>query len=343
MEKLKTSDFDYQLPEGMIAQQPLKPRDSSRLMVIGRNDGSIQHKHFHQIKGHLLKGDVLVFNESRVIPARLVGEKEGGGKVELLLLRRQQNGLWQALAKPGRRVKEGNRVVIGNDKGVSLVAEVIDTEEGGIRIIRFSDEGLLSKLGETPLPPYIKEPLKEPERYQTVYSRVAGSVAAPTAGLHFTPELLDEIRNMGVSCLFVNLHIGLDTFRPVTEEDPQKHPVHREYGIIDEEVAGELNRARDEGRRIICVGTSTVRLLENVAKDSVESIKPFKGWVDLLIFPGHSFKMVDGLLTNFHLPRSTLLMLVSAFAGRERIKEAYTEAISKNYRFYSFGDAMLIV
>lgn len=343
MEKLKVSDFDYQLPEGMIAQQPAEPRDSSRLMILGRNDGNIRHEYFNQIKEHLLKGDVLVFNESRVIPARLVGEKDGGGKVELLLLRRQQNGLWQALAKPGRRVKEGDRVVIGNEKEGVLNAEVIGTEEGGIRIIRLSDERLLSKLGETPLPPYIKEPLKEPERYQTVYSRVAGSVAAPTAGLHFTPQLLGEIRNMGVSCLFVNLHIGLDTFRPVTEEDPQKHPIHKEYGLLDKEVADELNSARDEGRRIICVGTSTVRLLENVAKDSVESIKPYKGWVDLLIFPGHRFKVVDGLLTNFHLPRSTLLMLVSAFAGRQRIKEAYTEAINKNYRFYSFGDAMLII
>ena len=343
MENLKTSDFYYELPDGMIAQKPLKTRDNSRLMVLERNDGSIRHEHFNQIKEHLVKGDVLVFNESRVIPARLIGEKEGGGKVELLLLRRQQNGLWQALAKPGRRVRDGDRVVIGNDKEGSLSAEVIAAEEGGIRTIRFSDEGLLSKLGKTPLPPYITEPLKEKERYQTVYSRVAGSVAAPTAGLHFTPQLLDEIKDMGVACLFVNLHIGLDTFRPVTEEDPQKHPVHREYGVIDEKVACELNRARDERRRIICIGTSTVRLLENVVKTSGNYIKPFKGWVDLLIFPGHRFKMVDGLITNFHLPCSTLLMLVSAFTGRERIKEAYNEAIDKNYRFYSFGDAMLII
>ncbi len=343
MAKLKTSDFDYVLPEGMIAQQPVRPRDSSRLMVIGRNDGSIKHEYFRQIKEHLVKGDVLVFNESRVIPARLTGEKEGGGKVELLLLRKQQDGLWQALVKPGRRVKEGDRVVIGNDKEDSISAEVIGAEEGGIRIVRLSDERLLPKLGETPLPPYIKEPLKERERYQTVYSRVAGSVAAPTAGLHFTTELINEIKNMGIICLFINLHIGLDTFRPVTEEDPQKHPVHREYGELGEEAAGELNRARDEGRRIICVGTSTVRLLEHIARGSGGIIKPFKGWVDLLIFPGHSFKIVDGLVTNFHLPRSTLLMLVSAFAGRERIREAYSEAIREKYRFYSFGDAMVII
>jgi len=343
LEKLKTSDFYYKLPGGMIAQQPVKERDKSRLMILGRSDGSIEHKHFRQLKKYLVEGDVLVFNESRVIPARLVGKKEGGGKVELLLLSKQDNGLWQALAKPGRRVKASDRVIIGNNGGINLVAEVKGAEEGGIRIIQLSDERLLSELGKTPLPPYITEPLEEKERYQTVYSRVAGSVAAPTAGLHFTPRLLDEIRKMGVSCLFVNLHIGLDTFRPVTEENPRKHPVHKEYGIVDKKAAGELNRAREESRRIICVGTSTVRLLEHIAASSRGYIEPFKGWVDLLIFPGHRFRMVDGLVTNFHLPCSTLLMLVSAFAGRQRIIKAYNEAIKKNYRFYSFGDAMLII
>ena len=346
---MKTSDFEYSLPQGLIAQCPLEPRDKSRLMVVNRGDGSIEHGTLPDLTGYLRAGDVLVFNNSRVIPARFNGVKVGtGGRVEILLLRHSGNGTWETLVRPGRRAGIGTKIEIiksptadnGHNSGV--LAEVIELKPGGIKMVSFSDEAMLSDLGNIPLPPYIKTPLSDPERYQTVYACQNGSVAAPTAGLHFTPELLGRLQGKGVDCLFVTLHIGLDTFRPVKEEDPARHPVYREYGVVNKDVATKISRAREEGRRIICVGTTTVRLLEYVAQLSGGGLEPFEGWVDLFILPGYRFHMVDGLVTNFHLPRSTLLMLVSAFAGRELIKKAYSEAIDRGYRFYSFGDAMFI-
>ena len=346
---MKTSDFDYALPQELIAQTPVEPRDNSRLMVVNRAGDSIEHRHFHDIVDYLQAGDVLVFNESLVIPARLHGQKEdSGGQVEILLLRRLEEGIWEALVRKGKRLRIGSRVAITDLSKEStsprIVAEVIGQDEGGIKVIRFSDETLLSSLGKVPLPPYINTPLSQPDRYQTVYARVAGSVAAPTAGLHFTPELLDRLEKKGVRLLFVCLHIGLDTFSPVREEDPAKHHIHREYGIISEEVASELSAAKRQGRKVICVGTTTVRILEQVAQlYPPEQLEPFADWVSLYILPGYRFRMVDALVTNFHLPRSTLLMLATAFAGKELVSRAYLEAINAGYRFYSFGDAMLII
>jgi S-adenosylmethionine:tRNA ribosyltransferase-isomerase len=289
----------------------------------------------------LRAGDVLVFNDSRVIPARLSGKKlDTGGRVELLLLKRLDEAVWEALVKPGKRVSVGARIEI--EGGDRVQAEVIGRGEDGIKFIRFSDETLLLQLGRVPLPPYIHRPLTDPERYQTVYARVPGSVAAPTAGLHFTPGLLDKIGQKGIYCLFVTLHVGLDSFRPVTEDDPREHHIHREYGNLSPEVAHQLSRAKAEGRRVICVGTTTVRLVEAAAQAS-KALEPFDDWVSLFALPGYEFRIVDGIITNFHLPRSTLLMLVCAFAGRAFIDKAYQEAISQQYRFYSFGDAMLIL
>jgi len=341
---MKTSDFDYHLPPELIAQTPLEPRDQSRLMVLEQSRGLIEHCHFSDIIDYLKPGDVLVFNDSRVIPARLKGKKaESGGKVELLLLRQLKNAVWEVLLKPAKRVAIGTKLEIG-DSDDSVSAEIVGEREGGIRVIRFPEEMLLPKLGKIPLPPYIRTPLEDTERYQTVYARVPGSVAAPTAGLHFTPQLLKQLEQKGIELLFVTLHVGLDTFRPVREEDPLKHPIHREYGIVTQEVAVRLNRAKREGRRIICVGTTTVRIIEGAAQASQPSIlEPFEGWVSLFILPGYRFRMVDALITNFHLPRSTLLMLVAAFAGRDFIISAYEEAMARDYRFYSFGDAMLIL
>ncbi len=347
---MKTSDFDYNLPVELIAQTPVEPRDSSRLMVLNRGDGSIENCIFSEITDYLHPGDVLVFNDSRVMPARLNGRKvDTGGKVEILLLRRSGNGLWQALLKPGKRVNTGTRIEINtspeadNAQAITLLAEIVGVVEGGVKLVRFSDESLLSDAGKTPLPPYIHTPLTDAGRYQTIYAVKNGSVAAPTAGLHFTTGLLDELERKGIACRFVTLHIGLDTFRPVKEEDPENHPVYCEYGLLGEEVAGELVKAKREGRRIVCVGTTTARLLEHVAKVSGEELEPFEGWVDLFILPGYKFHLVDAMITNFHLPRSTLLMMVSAFAGIDIIKQAYSEAIEKGYRFYSFGDAMFIL
>jgi S-adenosylmethionine:tRNA ribosyltransferase-isomerase len=338
---MKTSDFDYYLPLELIAQVPIEPRDGSRLLVLGRKSGEISHRHFYDIIEYLHDGDVMVFNESRVIPARLKGKRAGsGGRVEILLLRRRPPGVWEALVKPARRLVPG--AVIEIDPGMR--AEIIGTGDRGMRVVQFSDESALEKAGEVPLPPYIHETLQNPERYQTVYARVAGSVAAPTAGLHFTPELMDKIRAKGVRCLFTTLHVGLDTFRPVTEDDPRQHTIYREYGVVPLEVAGELARVRREKRRIICVGTTTVRLVEQAALVGKSGrVDPFEGWVDLFILPGHRFRLVDAMVTNFHLPRSTLLMLVTAFAGKGLIDKAYREAIEQRYRFYSFGDAMLIL
>ncbi|TES87331.1 MAG: tRNA preQ1(34) S-adenosylmethionine ribosyltransferase-isomerase QueA, partial [Dehalococcoidia bacterium] len=293
---MKTSDFDYALPPALIAQTPVEPRDNSRLMVVNRAGDSIEHRHFHDIVDYLQAGDVLVFNESLVIPARLHGQKEAsGGQVEILLLRRLEEGIWEALVRRGKRLRIGSRVAITEVSGGSpsprIMAEVIGQGEGGIKVIRFSDETLLSSLGKVPLPPYINTPLSHPDRYQTVYARVAGSVAAPTAGLHFTPELLDRLEKKGVRLLFVCLHIGLDTFSPVREEDPAKHHIHREYGMVSEEVASELSAAKRQGRKIICVGTTTMRILEQVAQlYPPERLKPFADWVSLYVLPGYRFR-----------------------------------------------------
>jgi len=343
---MKTSDFDYTLPTELIAQTPIEPRDHSRLLVMSRKDGSLEHRRFYEIIDFLKEGDVLVFNDSRVIPARLYGRKEdSGGKTEILLLRRLDTGVWEAIVKRSKRLHPGARINIVSDdeKKAGAVAEVVAEMENGMKTLRFSDEALLFDLGQIPLPPYIHTPLADPERYQTVYSRAAGSVAAPTAGLHFTPELLKRIEQIGVKCLFVSLHIGLDTFSPVREDDPIQHAIHQEYGVVSQATVDELSRAKREGRRVICVGTTTVRILEQLAQESDSTeLKPFGGWVNLFILPGHQFRLVDAMVTNFHLPRSTLLMLVTAFAGKDLIMEAYQEAINLRYRFYSFGDAMLI-
>lgn len=346
---MKTSDFDYSLSRELIAQNPMEARDQARLMVLNRVDGLLEHRRFFEVVDYLRGGDVLVFNDSRVIPARLSGRKvETGGRLEVLLLQRLSPNVWQTLVRPAKRAALGGKIEI-TDGSVSggqestLLAEVIELGEDGMRVLSFSDEALLAELGRIALPPYIHAPLNDPERYQTVYANVAGSIAAPTAGLHFTPELIDRIRSKGVLCLFITLHVGLDTFRPVREDNPLKHAIHREYGVLSQEVANQLAQAREEGRRIICVGTTTVRLVEAAAQggDPVH-MQPFEGWVDLFILPGYRFRITEGLITNFHLPRSTLLMLVSAFAGGDAIEHAYREAIAGRYRFYSFGDAMLI-
>ncbi len=348
---MKTSDFDYSLPPKLIAQTPIEPRDQARLMVLNCGDGSIQHRKFFEIVDYLRAGDVLVFNNSRVIPARLTGTKaDSGGKLEILLLRRRSPNVWETLVKPGKRVKIGTKIDIGGDlatadrQNLRVTAEAVGLGEGGIRVINFSDEAPLLELGKVPLPPYIHVPLEKPERYQTVYAKVDGSVAAPTAGLHFTPELITKIKSKGIHCVFVTLHVGLDTFRPVRESDPLEHHIHQEYGLLSQEVANELSQAKVDGRRIICVGTTSVRLVEAVAQGSSPvNMPPFEGWVNLFIVPGYQFRVVDALITNFHLPKTTLLMLVSAFASRDLIKQAYQEAIAQQYRFYSFGDAMLIL
>ena len=348
---MKTSDFDYSLPSELIAQSPLEPRDHSRLMLLSRCDGSIGHRRFFDFIDYLHEGDVLVFNDSRVIPARLSGRRvDSGGGVEILLLRRLKTNVWETLVKPARRLRIGGRVEITGDSvadsshGAGVLAEVMEMGQGGIRVMSFSDETLLPELGKLALPPYIYIPLAQPERYQTVFARVAGSVAAPTAGLHFTPELLGDIEHKGIRCLFVTLHVGLDTFLPVREEDPLEHSIHSEYAVLSQAVARELSQAKREGRRIICVGTTSVRVVEQAAQASdCVKLQPFEGWVSLFILPGYRFRVVDALVTNFHLPRSTLLMLVSAFAGKELIDKAYQEAIARRYRFYSFGDAMLVL
>ena len=346
---MKTSDFDYLLPSELIAQTPVEPRDQSRLMVLDRSDGSIKHRRFFEIVEYLRDGDVLVFNNSRVIPARLNGRKvDSGGRVEVLLLRQLDNGVWETLVKPGKRVNIGTRIEITNDSenehGARVLAEVTGLKQDGIKVISFSNQKLLPELGKIPLPPYIHLPLTNPERYQTVYASVAGSVAAPTAGLHFTPGLINKIREKGVQCLFVTLHVGLDTFRPVREDDPLKHPIYKEYGVLSQEVATQLCQAKATGRRIICVGTTTVRIIEHAAQASKASLlESFEGWVNIFILPGYQFRVVDALITNFHLPRTTLMMLITAFAGKELINKAYEEAIRLRYRFYSFGDAMLVL
>jgi len=345
---VKTNDFDYYLPPEFIAQSPIEPRDDSRLMVLDRATGAIEHRTFHDLADYLAAGDVLVCNESRVIPARLFGHKvPTGGKVELLLVTRRNEKVWEVLTK-GRKVRVGTRIELDRDGGEGLVGEVVGQAGDGARFMEFEApiEPLLDELGVVPLPPYIHEPLEEPERYQTIYARVKGSVAAPTAGLHFTPQLMKELEAKGVEFAFVTLHIGLDTFRPVRTESVEDHPMHSEYCQLGPVVAEQINRARAEGRRVIAVGTTAVRVLETAARNPEPETwnpKPFSGWTDLFIYPGYQFRAVDSLITNFHLPRSTLLMLVAAFAGKELIDRAYREAIQQGYRFYSFGDAMLIL
>jgi S-adenosylmethionine:tRNA ribosyltransferase-isomerase len=341
---MKVSDFDYHLPPELIAQTPLEPRDRSRLMVLNRADGSISHHHFFEIADYLQQGDTLVFNDSRVIPARLSGIKtDSSTRVELLLLRRLDNCIWETLARPGKKVTVGTEIKLTNklsETAKEVLAEVIERGENGIRVVRFSDETMLEELGQVPLPPYIHTPLSQPERYQTVYARIKGSVAAPTAGLHFTPGLLKKLQQKGIQFAFVTLHIGLDTFQPVRVEDPKQHPIHTEYGEVSPETAALLNQARKAGKRIIAVGTSTVRLIEATAQSG--TVQPLADQVNLFILPGYQFRITDAMITNFHLPKSTLLMLVSAFAGRDFIFKAYEQAMNLGYRFYSFGDAMLI-
>jgi len=344
---VRTSDFNYYLPPELVAQTPVEPRDRARLMVLNRRDGWLEHRRFYEIADFLRKGDVLVFNNSRVIPARLSSRKaDSGGRLEILLLRRLRDSTWETLVRPSRRTRVGSRLelVSGRGQEVAVTAEVVELKDGGRRVMRFSDETRLLSLGSIPLPPYIRTPLKNPERYQTIYAGVLGSVAAPTAGLHFTMELINEIEGRGVNCLFTTLHVGLDTFLPVREENPLEHPIHREFGLVSGEAARVLSQAKRERRRIICVGTTTVRLLEAAAQASSPlDMRPFEDWVSLFILPGYQFQVVDALITNFHLPRSTLLMLVTAFASRDLISRAYQEAIARQYRFYSFGDAMLIL
>ncbi|MDP3063994.1 MAG: tRNA preQ1(34) S-adenosylmethionine ribosyltransferase-isomerase QueA [Chloroflexota bacterium] len=368
---MRTSDFDYPLPAELIAQTPIEPRDHSRLLVLHRETGAIEHRRFYEIGDYLRADDLLVFNDSRVLPARLHGHVPTGGRVELLLLKRLSPRLWEALGRPGRRLRPSAQVGIESPDGPPITARVEEAREDGVRVVRLSTEEGLERAGQVAVPPYIHTPLADPERYQTVYARAPGSVAAPTAGLHFTPELLARLRERGVRQAFVTLHIGLDTFRPVTEEDPKQHKLHTEAFSLPLETADELNAARREGRRIVVVGTTTVRVLEQAAawseRGRVEGIstphrercgmmpppsgggretgevRPVSGWAELFILPGYRFKLCDALITNFHLPRSTLLMLVSAFAERERILAAYAEAVRQRYRFYSFGDGMLVL
>jgi S-adenosylmethionine:tRNA ribosyltransferase-isomerase len=357
---MKTAEFDYHLPKELIAQSPIEPRDASRLMVLDRQTGAIEHQIFRDLADYLEADDVLICNESRVVPARLFGHKvPTGGKVELLLVAKRGERVWEALTK-GRKVRAGTRIELNRDGNEEIVGEVIGQAGEGARLIEFEVpiEPLLDELGVVPLPPYIHEPLEEPERYQTIYARIKGSVAAPTAGLHFTPELMKDLQAKGVEFAFVTLHIGLDTFRPVKTENVEDHPMHSEYCQLSPEVAEQINCAKVNGRRIIAVGTTSVRVLETASRTNSKiqtskpksdlrpetcDLRPFTGWTDLFIYPGYQFRAVDALITNFHLPRSTLLMLVAAFAGKELIDRAYREAIQRRYRFYSFGDVMLIL
>jgi S-adenosylmethionine:tRNA ribosyltransferase-isomerase len=337
---MKTSDFDYNLPESSIAQTPAEPRDSSRLLVLHRDTGETEHRIFRDISEYLRAGDLLVLNQTRVIPARIYARKETGGRVELLLLRRRDEMTWEALVG-GKGLRIGKVVNVENGPR----AEIVEILDGSERLIKFSEpiEPYFSKVGNVPLPPYIHEALSDPERYQTVYAREPGSAAAPTAGLHFTPRLLEELQTKGVRIAYVTLHVGLDTFAPVTEENPQEHKIHTEWCELPQETADLINQTRQAGGKVIAVGTTSVRTLESAAQVGRNAIPPYVGPTSLYILPGYEFKVVDAMITNFHLPKSTLLMLVSAFAGREKILETYETAIREGYRFYSFGDAMLIL
>ena len=339
---MKLTDFDYDLPEELIAQTPVEPRNSSRLMVLDPVDKSIEHRHFYDLKEYLEPGDTLIFNDARVMPARLLGWREGtGGKVEVFLLRRIDGDTWETLVKPGRKAREGQVVRFSDE----LTCTVQETTDFGGRIVKFSYEGIfeeiLDRLGETPLPPYIHEKLADRERYQTVYSREQGSAAAPTAGLHFTKEQMAELKEMGVNLGFVTLHVGLGTFRPVSVETVEEHVMHKEYYSISQETADLIKATKAAGKRVIAVGTTSIRTLESAAT-AVGEIAGRTDWTNIFIYPGYEFKIVDGIVTNFHLPKSTLIMLISAFAGREFVLKAYEQAVKERYRFFSFGDAMMI-
>ena len=339
---MKKSDFNFDLPEELIAQTPLQRRDASRLMLLDKHSGEIGHRHFYELPELLREGDCLIMNDSRVLPARLLGSRRSGGGVELVLLRDLGEGRWECLSRPGRKTKPGTELQFGEGE---LTAVVESVAEGGNRIVRFRYEGIflevLERLGKMPLPPYIKEELQDAERYQTVYSREIGSAAAPTAGLHFTEELLEKIRAKGVKTGFVTLHVGLGTFRPVKEDEIENHDMHSEFCVIPEETATLINETKSAGGRVIAVGTTSCRTLESFAEPD-GSIRAGSRWTNIFIYPGYSFRCIDALITNFHLPESTLIMLVSALAGREHVLEAYREAVAERYRFFSFGDAMFI-
>ena len=341
---MKTSDFFYELPEELIAQDPLEDRTASRLLVLDRKTDKLEHKIFGDVINYLNPGDCLVINNTRVIPARLIGEKEGtGGKVEILLLKRRENDIWESLVKPGKKLRPGARVIFGDGR---LKAEILEIAEEGNRLVKFYYEGIfeeiLDSLGEMPLPPYITHKLEDKEMYQTVYAKFDGSAAAPTAGLHFTNELLEKIRQKGIRIASITLHVGLGTFRPVKVEDVNNHHMHTEWYEVNNEAADIINETKKNGGRVICVGTTSCRTIESVADENgLMSAKT--GETDIFIYPGYKFKVMDGLITNFHLPESTLVMLVSAFAGKDRILSAYETAVKERYRFFSFGDAMILL
>ena len=342
-EGMNVKDYDYDLPEELIAQDPLEDRSSSRLMVLDRQTGDVEHRHFTDILEYLHPGDCLVINNTKVIPARLFGVKEDTqAKIEVLLLKRKENDIWETLVKPGKKAKPGTKLVFGDGL---LTAEVVDVVEEGNRLIHFEYEGIfeeiLDQLGQMPLPPYITHQLQDKDRYNTVYAVHSGSAAAPTAGLHFTPELLEEIRAKGVEIAPVTLHVGLGTFRPVKVDDVEHHHMHSEFYMITEESAQKINHAKEAGHRVICVGTTSCRTIESAA-DENGRLKECSGWTEIFIYPGYQFKILDALITNFHLPESTLIMLVSALAGKEHVMAAYEEAVKERYRFFSFGDAMFI-
>jgi len=339
---MNKSDFYFDLPEELIAQTPLQKRDTSRLLHLNKNTGELEHLHFYDIKAFLHEGDCLVLNDSRVLPARLIGTRPTGGSIELVLLRDLGDGRWECLSRPGRKTRPGQEIIFGEGELTATVEKVI---EGGNRIVKFHYEGVflevLERLGKMPLPPYIKEELQDSERYQTVYSRELGSAAAPTAGLHFTNELLEDIKYMGVRVCFVTLHVGLGTFRPVKAEKIEDHEMHSEFCMIPEETARIITETKKNGGRIICVGTTSCRTVESFANDD-GTMDAKSGWTNIFIYPGYKFKCLDALITNFHLPESTLIMLVSALAGRENVLNAYKTAVNEKYRFFSFGDAMFI-
>jgi S-adenosylmethionine:tRNA ribosyltransferase-isomerase len=339
---LKTHDFYFDLPQELIAQTPLERRDGSRLLTLDKVTGETHHMHFYDLPSLLRPGDCLVLNDSRVLPARLLGHRETGGACEVLLLIDRGDKVWECLVRPGRKLKPGAKIIFGEGE---LTAEVLEEVEGGNRLIRFNYEGIfletLERLGKMPLPPYIKEELEDGERYQTVYSKVIGSAAAPTAGLHFTKELLKQVAAMGVKLCYVTLHVGLGTFRPVKSEDLENHEMHSEYCVISQETANIINETKRNGGRVICVGTTSCRTIESWANED-GTMEAKAGWTNIFIYPGYRFKVLDALITNFHLPESTLIMLVSALAGREHVLAAYNEAVKERYRFFSFGDAMFI-
>ena len=340
---MKTKDFDYDLPPELIAQTPLEKRDGSRLLTLDKTTGAIGHHHFYDLPQFLRPGDCLVLNNSRVLPARLIGHRDTGGTAEVLLLTDRGDNLWECLVRPGKKLRAGARVHFGDGQ---LEAEIQEVLPDGNRLVKFFYEGIfwevLEQLGRMPLPPYIKEELQDGERYQTVYSKVVGSAAAPTAGLHFTPELLENVQAMGVKLAYVTLHVGLGTFRPVKVDDVEQHHMHSEFYMVEEDQAKLINDTKKNGGRVISVGTTSCRTLES-ATDENGILQAGSGWTEIFIYPGYHFKMIDGLITNFHLPESTLLMLVSALAGKEHIMAAYEEAVKERYRFFSFGDAMLIL